>query len=467
MEPLPEIPPSPAPLPEPGPGPPAAAAAVAADAGAGSGAGERRVVLRARARAWTGILSAYFSAQTATQLAGMTAGLLLTRFMPVGEFALYTLASSVVAFFTFVSDLGSTSSLVFFFHRTVREGGEFGDYLAAVASLRKTAFLAAGGAVAVAFPLVARSKGFAAADVALATIGILGAAWFQIASSIRILALRLADRYGRSYRAEMAGGGVRLAAAVTMIATDLLRAWIAVCAAALAAATAARLARDGDHQPPARDLRDLSGPRRQVLRYLLPSLPSALYFSIQGPLVVWLSATFGSTRNIAEVGALGRLGLVVGMFSGLSGIVFLPRMARIADDRLYRVRYLQFGSLLLAIAAGLFLVALVAPGPLLFILGPHYAGLHRELLLVVAAAGLTLLSAYAVGVNLARSWNRWETLAVLVLIVAQASFVALLPLGTTAGVLWFNLLSAAVGLGLQLAISAAGFTRPHWVQWMR
>jgi hypothetical protein len=88
------------------------------------------------------------------------------------------------------------------------------------------------------------------------------------------------------------------------------------------------------------------------------------------------------------------------------------------------------------------------------------------LLLVVAGSGLTLLSGFAVGVNLARSWNRWESLAVVVLIAAQASFVAFLPLGTTAGVLWFNLLSGLVGLSLQLAITALGFVRPQWVRWM-
>lgn len=447
---------------EPLPQTPAAAPALAPSAGADLPGGEHRTLLD-HARTWTGILSAYFSAQTATQAAGMVAGLLLTRFMPLREFALYTLATSVVSFFTFVSDLGSTSSLVFFFHRAARAGGEFGDYLAAVLSLRRVAFALGAAGVAVAFPATALGKGFPRWDVVLATLGILATAWFQIAASVRVLALRLGDRYGQSYRAEMAGGALRLAAALAMIAAALLRAWIAVAASALAAAAVARLARPREPRAAAADLAPY---RRQVLRYLLPSLPSALYFSVQGPLVVWLSATFGSTRNLAEVGALGRLGVILGMFSGLTGVVFLPRMARLTDDRLFLRRYLQFGALLLAVACGLFAVALAAPRLLLFVLGPHYSGLHRELLLVVASAGVTLLGGYAVGVNLSRSWNRWESAAVAVLIAAQACFVAVLPLGTTAGVLWFNLLSALVGLALQLAIAAAGFTRPRWVQWM-
>jgi uncharacterized protein YqgC (DUF456 family) len=182
-------------------------------------------------------------------------------------------------------------------------------------------------------------------------------------------------------------------------------------------------------------------------------------------MVVWLAATFGGTRNIAEVGALSRLGMVVGLFSGLTSIVFLPRMSRITDDHLYRRRFLQFGTLLAAVAGALFCAAALVPQLFLFILGGHYAGLDHELRLVVAGAGLTLLGGYAVSINLARSWTRWETAAVLTLIACQVVFVSVLPLGTTSGVLWFNVLSATVGLMLQLIVSLTGFTRPSWVHW--
>jgi O-antigen/teichoic acid export membrane protein len=421
-----------------------------------------------RLRRWTGILAAYFGTQTLTQLLGIAAGLLLVRFLPVREFALYTLAASVSSFFTFVSDLGSTTSLLHFFRHAAREGENFGRYLAAVLSLRRMAFALGAVAVLAAFPAMAIGKGFPWLDSLLVTAGIVTGAGFQIVASLRVLALRLEDRYGRSYRAEVAGSGARLLLTLAMVATGWLRAWLAVLGSALGTAATARLA--APRQPagaglPATPAADLGPYRRKVLRYLLPTLPSALYFSIQGPLVVWLAATFGSARNIAEVGALGRLGLAVGLFSGLTGVVFLPRLARIGDDRLFRTRFLQFGALLAAIALALLAAARLYPKGFLFLLGQHYAGLDRELLLVVGAAGLTLLDGYAVAINLARSWTRWQVLAVGGLIAAQAAFAMLLPLSTTAGVLRFNLLSAAAALAGQAAIAAIGFLRPDWVAW--
>jgi O-antigen/teichoic acid export membrane protein len=414
-------------------------------------------------RRWIGILSAYFTAQTLTQLLGIAAGLLFVNLMPVREFALYALASSVITFFTFASDLGSTGSLVYFFNQAAREGGGYPSYFAAVLSLRRAAFFLGAAAVCLALPWVAARRGFGGWEVALALGGVLLAVWFQIDASLGLLALRLDGRQGASYRAELAGSGTRLAGAGLLAAVARLEGWLGVLSAALGPVVTARLARPG--RPREETAADLRPHRRAVLRYLLPTLPGALYFSVRGPLLVWLAAAFGSTRSLAEVGALGRLGLVVGLFSGLTGIVFLPRLAHIADDRLYRARFLQFGGFLLLLAAGMLAAAAAAPGLFLFLLGESYAGLRAELLLVVAGAGLSLLDGYAVSVNLARAWTRWQGLAVASLAVTQALLIVLLPLSTARGVLWFNLLSAAAALAGQAAIAALGFLRPRWVRW--
>jgi O-antigen/teichoic acid export membrane protein len=436
--------------------------------------------LRRRLRGWAGILSAYFSTQVLTQLAGIGAGLLFIHYLPVREFALYALAFSVVSFFTFLSDLGSTSSLIHFFRLAAAQGHEFQNYFAAVLSLRRAAFLLGAAAVAVVFPVAAGAKGFTVAESLPVTAAIALCVWFQLNSSLRVLALRLHDRYGQSYRAELAGGLARLLLAGAIVACALLRAWLGVLSSAVASALVTWLARaraapatpvpagtPAPASPPAvpSAAPGLGAYRRKVLRYLLPTLPSALYFAIQGPLVVWLSAAFGSTRTIAEVGALGRIGLVMGLFSGLTGVVFLPRLARLHDDRLYLMRYLQFGAFMLAIAAGLLAAAALFPGVFLFVLGPRYRGLHRELLLVVLSSGLALLDSYALGVNSARSWNRWQAPALVALFAVQALAIAWLPLSSTWHLLLFNVLTAGVGFVSQTVMNWIGFLRPQWVRW--
>jgi hypothetical protein len=182
-------------------------------------------------------------------------------------------------------------------------------------------------------------------------------------------------------------------------------------------------------------------------------------------LTVWLAATFGSNRNLAEVGALSRLGMVVGLFSALIGVVFLPRLSRIVDDRQYLVRYLQFGAALACVAAALLAAAALFPHLFLLLLGGRYAGLQRELLLVVGGSGVSLLGGYVVNVNLARSWTRWQGLTLIVEIAVQALLVATLPLSTTAGVLTLGLLGTATGVVLQMTIAFLGFRHPRRVEW--
>ena len=126
---------------------------------------------------------------------------------------------------------------------------------------------------------------------------------------------------------------------------------------------------------------------------------------------------------------------------------------------------LQFGAFLALLAAGLLAGARLAPRAFLALLGPRYAGLDGELVLVVASAGLTLVGGYAVAVNNARSWTRWQPAAVAFLFVCQVALAATLPLATTRGLLLFGLGSNTAGVLAQLVVAAVGFARPKWVTW--
>jgi O-antigen/teichoic acid export membrane protein len=414
-------------------------------------------------RRWSGILSAYFTAQGITQAATLGAGLVLVRWLPVREFALYTLATSFLTTLAFLTDLGSTSSLLYFFRHSRQSGAEqdFPGYVGAVLELRRAAFGLAACLCLGLFVTAARREGFSWTEAALPAFAVLFCVLFQIDAALRVMTLRLFDRFGASYRAELLGAVLRLAGVVALIAMGLGLAWLALAVGAAAASlTAASAGGATLTTAPATPER-----RRAVLRYLLPTLPSALYFALQGPLVVWLAASFGGTRQIAEVGALGRLGLVVSLFTGLVGIVFLPRLARISDDALYRRRYVQFGLALLAFSALLVLAAAAVPDALLAVIGAHYRGLRTELLVVMTTAGLGLVSSFAVGVNLARSWTRYQALAALLMAGSQLAFVLILNLESTWGVLVFGMLSAIVGLLLQLAIGLGGFVSPRLVAW--
>jgi O-antigen/teichoic acid export membrane protein len=414
---------------------------------------------------WIGLLGAYFSAQSLTQLAGILAGILVVRHLPVGDFALYTLASSVTALLAIVSDLGSTSSLLHFYRAAEARGERFGDYVGAVLDMRRTAFALGSVALLVVAPFVGAARGFGRAESLAAALIVLVVVWCQIGSSIRLVLLRLAARYGAAYRAELSGSVLRLGTIALLIALARLSPLAALAAGALAAILVLALADSPAAHPERGERGERTAARRSVGRYLLPTLPSALYFALQGPLTIWLAATFGNTRSIAEVGALGRLGMVVGLLSGLSGAVLIPRLAGISDPRTFAASSLRYGALLAALAGTILLSAALVPNVFLAVLGPHYRGLQHELLLLISASGLSMLGSYVANVNLSRGWTRLQAVALAGEVSVQAVLIAILPLATTAGVIWFQLGSASAGIVFQLAIFAVGFRRPAWAAW--
>ncbi|HSM12589.1 MAG TPA: hypothetical protein VLA66_00845, partial [Thermoanaerobaculia bacterium] len=227
-----------------------------------------------RFRRWTGILAAFFSAQALAQAAGLAAGLVFVRTLPLEEFAFYTLASSILVTLAFFSDLGSSAAMLHFFHRTRKDGSAFEPWAAAIVSLRRRLFALAAPFAALALAWWGRERGVEPRVLALAAGVVLGAAWFQISGTIRVLRLRLDDRYGESYRAEIAGALVRLGLALALFALGWTFATPALATALVAAAVTALVARGGAvRAEPGRD--EMAGNRRAVVRYLLPTLPGA------------------------------------------------------------------------------------------------------------------------------------------------------------------------------------------------
>lgn len=421
---------------------------------------ERR--LHHRAGQWSRMLSAFLTVQTLNQILALGTGLLLVRTASKETFALYAIASSVLTFFTTASDLGVTGSLVHFFHQEKKGAGSFTAALHAVGQLRRWALLIGSPIAALVFLGMAGRQGFHGAVAALCAAALVVGVAVQISASLGLQRLRLTDGLRRSYQAELSGNSLRLiltgGLAVGGLLTPLLGAPAAVAVSVLGTAATAWIARQRSASPrPARA--DIIEARRKVIAYLTPSLPSGLYFSIQGPLIIWLAATFGSTTQLADVGALGRLGLLVSVLSPLPGVILLPRLAHVTDETLFWRRAVQFGFLFAGLLAPFVLVSWLYPQAFLSLLGRHYAGLGPELPLAMAGAAVGVFGGYLVGLTRARGYTRWDTAALLCLIAAQAVLAALLPLATVRGVLAFGLGSGIAGALLQAGIATLGRRR--------
>ncbi len=421
----------------------------------------------AKIREWTRLFSEYAAAQAVIQLLGVLAGLWLVNLLPVREYALYTFALSLLSFLSVFSDLGVSSALLFFRRETRIAGAAFLPYVRAAYKIRY-GLLALGACAALAFmAMMGLDRGFATAEIAAIGVILVAAVWLQVGSSVALLQLRLEGLYRESYFAEASGNAVRLLAVATMWFAAAPLAWLAMLSGA-AGSLVTRIAAGRNHPrtdqlPPANPSLSERAPLEGIVRYVLPMSLSAAYFSIQAPLTVWLSAYFAGTQSVAEIGALGRLGIIFGLLSGFIGTVLMPRLSVVTDDSHYLRRYLQCWIILASFGVAVILVACAVPDWLLLLLGDSYSGLATGVVLIAINSVLNTWGGYAVAINNARGWIRAQPASLAVFAAIQVSLIMVLDLSSTIGVLYYALWSTLAALILQAAINAAGLLKLTWV----
>jgi len=180
--------------------------------------------------------------------------------------------------------------------------------------------------------------------------------------------------------------------------------------------------------------------RREVTKVVRRILPAAIYFCLSSQITIWLISVFGSTLALAKLGALGRLGQVFIIVSSVTVAVIIPRFARLRSDRgLILRRYFQVLALQAIVGAAITGMVLVFSREVLWLLGPEYSGLGRELVLLVASSALNLVAGMAYNLGNARGHITPPVINIILQLLCQALLISLLNVSTLEGALWFGI----------------------------
>jgi len=378
--------------------------------------------------------------QGLTQLLALGAGILWVRILPTGEYALYTLANSILALAAVLTDLGAGSALQHFFHRHQGSADRFARYLAGVRSLRRWLALGVLPVLLVMLATQTRARSVTLALAAVLLLVVLASSLVQQESTIRLTALRLLGRWRIVYRAEVALAAARFGAALLALVARAGSALLALAANLAATLLGTALASLGRVARP----KDVARERREVLRFLAPIVPDTVYYALQGQLVIWLAALAGTATQIAEIGALTRVGLLFAIPQNLAVGYFVPKLAGRHTEKVFRASTMGYAAFLAAVAGLAVLAVWIWPAPFLALLGSRYQGLEVELRLVVAAGALGVLGAFFAQVNRTRGWTKplWVIIAATVL--GQTLYAMWMPLSTTASVLGLGVVASGL-----------------------
>lgn len=385
-------------------------------------------------------------------------GLLLIRALPKEEYAWFTLAASMLATLNLLADGGLSTALTSIGGRVYQDAPAFSRLLAEGRRLAwRLGLLGALLATPFFWHLYGRLESTPATAVWLIGLTLL-ATVPAVTGTLLTVPCRLHSRAGEVQLAELLSAGVRLLLTLGLLGLGWVEARGFMAVTLLAAVAQALLLK--------RRTRAYTAPKpagpshgREMRGFVRALYANYLFFCVQGQVTTWIIGWLAGAQQLADLGALSRLAVLFAALGAPFAHLVTPSLARIQDPRVLRRRF----ALALGVVAVAILVLLVAawwrPQVFLWLLGAKYAHLSDELLLALAAQGLSLASGVCWGLIVVRGWVRhaWATIGTALL--GYACGAAFFPLDQVWGLLAFSLASNVPTLLFCLAVAGWKMTR--------
>jgi len=394
---------------------------------------------------WLRLLSETSLWQAGVAALGFASGIAVVRLLDVEQYAIYTIANSLLGALVVLGDSGISSGVM-------SQGGSIWQDRYRLGAVVNTALqicrLFAVAAALVAIPaavfLLGRHGSPLVQSVAVSVI-LIPCFVLSVRNTILQIPIKLHQDVRPLQAIQLGSNVVRLLllGAVLPFAPYAL---IALGAAAVSTAYANMQISRRSHLYVQEDATRDPAARREIIRIVSRMLPGSIYFCIQGQLAIWLISVFGNTVAVAQIGALGRLGMIASVVSAVATTLAVPRFARLPSDPRLLLRGLLviLLSLVAACAVGLVIVGLF-PSALLSILGKAYFGLERELMLMAISTACSLVGGVLISLCFARGFVPSPLLAIPFAIAAQVLFIFLNDMTMLRGVL-------LMGVGVSSAI---------------
>jgi O-antigen/teichoic acid export membrane protein len=400
---------------------------------------------------WFFPITRFLTGQALVQLTNVLTGLVILRLLPIKQYALYTVANVLVSIGSVGSDMNLSQGLLTFGARVKDDHRELGAWFAAARRHRRILYFVLVGVILLLAPLMTRGHGWSAAEVTLCVLLALTATWVQ-----QTVVLRNAIFYIHSDANGLLESGLANALGrlvfVVLVCAELPQASTALTANLVGLVLASYFVTARSR----RYMSDVLPPAAQHLaalrEFAIPLVPGVIYYMVQGQISTLLLTVFGQTTAIAEVGALGRLGQILGLLMMLNGFVILPNLARVNQRNEFILHGARLIVLFVVVGGMTLLSTFVAPEWWLYLLGGNYDHAREFLPLAMSGSLMSLLAALFHTMLISRAATRGQAWNIVVGIGIQGVVLATSGVRTTADALLLNFLLASGAAVLQLGL---------------
>lgn len=404
------------------------------------------------------ILSRFVFIQLGLQVLGVISGVLIVRTMNPTQYAYFTIANSMQSTMNLLSDMGLGSALLSIGGRVWRDQYRFSQLINSAMSIRR---YLAGIAILVTTPILIWLLVRNGASL-LETILIVGIVICEF--NLRIIitifydVLRLRSKIDYIQSADsfytICRFGVLIIATSFQI-NSVFAVFASLVGSALQRVYIGKLGNEGidvNASPKEED-------KREIIARIKSQFAYYTFFIFQGQLTIGLISLFGNTQKIAEVGALGRLGILISIIGSVVSQIGAPGFAR----RQTRKALFQYYTLIIGTVTLLALLMVILsssyPLLLLWILGSKYYHLRNEVSLIALGSMVTLIYSSMWSLNVAKGWIQYSWIIIPATLLTQCIAITYLDISTVNGVIVFNIFSTVPSVIVNIYMSYLGFRR--------
>jgi O-antigen/teichoic acid export membrane protein len=395
---------------------------------------------------WGKLISITGSAQIIVQAVGFACGIIVIRLLSVQEYAFYTLANTMLGTMTVLADGGISTGVMALGGKVWQDKEKLGAVLATGIDLRKKfGFVSLVVSISILGYLLLHN-GASILTTVLITLALIPAFYAALSDSLLEIVPKLHQTILPLQKNQTAVGlGRLLLTGLTMFVFPW--AFMAILAAGLPRIWGNIQLRKIGHEFADKNQKPDKQVRIEILSLVKRIMPTSIYYCVSGQITIWLISIFGDTTAVAQLGALGRLSVMLSIFSAIIVTLIIPRFAKLASNRyLLLQRFIQIMAVLAVLLGIVILIVYLFPTPILWLLGDAYEGLPFELLLSIISSCVGLLGGIVFNLYSSRGWAMSPVILILVNLLAIIVFANVLDLSNLRGALYFNISLGLVAL---------------------
>jgi O-antigen/teichoic acid export membrane protein len=396
----------------------------------------------ARVFHWGKLISITGGTQLIVQAVSLICGILVIRLLPIREYALYTIANTMLGTISLLADGGISTGVMTQGSRVWRDKEKLGAVLASGLHLRKN-FAVVSLLVSMPvllFLLMHHEAGWLSSILIIASL--IPAFFAALSDSLLEIVPKLHQDIVPLQRNQLTVSIGRLILSGILVFLFPFS-FIAILAAGIPRAIGnLRLQTISGtfiikNQKPDPEI------QKKILKTVRKILPGSIFYCFYGQITIWLISIFGTSHSVAEVGALGRLAMVLTLLNVLFSTLVTPRFARLSHNQTILLnRYLQIQFGLLIFGAFTVSVIHIFSTQALWILGSNYSNLKTELTLSIAGSYLGLIAGILFSLNTSRGWIITPVISISINLAAIILGMLIIDISTIRGLFVFNIFVA-------------------------